>query len=69
MRLGWSIRLPGPFRLSGTIWRSGRRRRHRRRHRVYAGQLPGWKCRHKHRTQEAALECARRESRKRKASP
>ena len=35
MRLGWSIPLPGPFRLSGTIWRSKRRRP------GYHGTLPG----------------------------
>jgi hypothetical protein len=26
MRLGWSVPLPGPFRIGGTVWRSRRRR-------------------------------------------
>ena len=31
MRIGWSIPLPGPFRVSGSVGRSGRRRRGRNR--------------------------------------
>jgi hypothetical protein len=63
MRLGWRVGLPGPFYLAGTIWRSKPRRS--RRH-AYAGQLPGWRCEHDHRTEGAALECARRETRRRR---
>jgi hypothetical protein len=37
MRLGYSIRIFGPIRLSGTLWRSKRRRR-----KGYHGTLPGW---------------------------
>jgi len=65
MRLGWSIPLSGPFRLSGTIWRS-KRRRHRRR--VYHGTLPGWKCPHDHSREYLAIACARREARRRAAN-
>jgi len=58
MRLGWRIGLPGPFYLGGTIWRSRRRGWH--------GTLPdGWKCHHQHRSQEAAVECAQNEERRR----
>lgn len=62
MRLGWSIPLPGPFRLSGTIWRSKRRRRGHR------GTLPGWKCPHLHSRAELAIACAQREARRRAAA-
>lgn len=62
MRLGWSIPLPGPFRLSGTIWRSKRRRR------GYHGTLPGWKCPHLHSRQDLAVACAQREARRRAAA-
>jgi hypothetical protein len=68
MRLGWSIPLPGPFRLSGTIWRSKRRRRGRRRL-VYHGQLPGWKCPHNHSREDLAIACAQREAKRRRAVP
>ena len=57
-RLGWSIPLPGPFRLSGTLWRSKRRR-------GYHGTLPGWKCPHAHSRMDLAVDCARREARRR----
>jgi hypothetical protein len=60
MRLGWSIPLPGPFRLSGTIWRSQRRRGP-----VYHGTLPGWACPHAHRRLDTAEACARREAMRR----
>lgn len=60
MRLGWHIPLPGPFSLSGTLWRSRRRRA-----RVYRGTLPGWRCPHDHRREDTAIECARREARRR----
>lgn len=30
MRIGWSVPLPGPFRIGGTVWRSKRRRVRRR---------------------------------------
>ena len=62
MRLGWHIPLPGPFSLSGTIWQSRRRRGP-----VFRGELPryGWVCPHEHRRQDTALECARREARRR----
>lgn len=59
VRIYWSLPLPGPFRIGGTVWRSRRRRQ------VYSGTLPGWECHHEHRTPEAALECAQRESRRR----
>jgi hypothetical protein len=62
MRLGWSIPLPGPFRLGGTIWRS---RPRRRRTSVYHGTLPGWKCPHDHRRPDTAQACARREATRR----
>jgi hypothetical protein len=61
MRFGWSIPLPGPFRLSGTLWRSRPRRR------VWHGTLPGWQCPHDHPRKDAATECARREARRRLA--
>ena len=67
MRLGWSIPLPGPFRLSGTIWRSKPRRRRRRP--VYHGVLPGWKCPHNHSREDLAVACAQREARRRAAKP
>lgn len=63
MRIGWSIPLPGPFRLSGTLWRSGRRRR------VYHGTLPGWKCRHRHSRPDLARACAQREAQRRRRDP
>jgi hypothetical protein len=62
MRLGWSIPLPGPFWLSGTVWRSKRRRR-----RGYHGTLPGWTCPHNHEREDTAIACARREARRRAA--
>lgn len=62
MRLGWSIPLPGPFRLSGTIWRS---RYRRRRAPVYHGTLPGWQCPHNHRREDTAQACAQREAARR----
>jgi hypothetical protein len=62
MRLGWSIPLPGPFWLSGTIWRS---RHRRRRTPVYHGTLPGWRCAHDHRREDTAQACAEREARRR----
>ena len=57
MRLGWSIPLPGPFRLSGTLWRSRRR--------GYRGTLPGWRCEHEHSRRDTAVACAQREARRR----
>lgn len=63
MRLGWHVRLPGPFYLAGTIWRS--RRRSTRRSPVYHGTLPGWRCPHDHRREDTAIACARREQRRR----
>jgi hypothetical protein len=65
MRLGWSIPLPGPFRLSGTIWRSKPRRR---KGRGYHGTLPGWKCPHNHSREDLAVACAQREARRRAAA-
>jgi hypothetical protein len=69
MRLGWSIPLPGPFRLSGTIWRSKprRRKRHGPARRVYHGSLPGWKCVHNHSREDLAVACAQREAKRRAA--
>jgi hypothetical protein len=60
MRLGWSIPLPGPFRLSGTVWRSKPRRRPQAP--VYHGTLPGWACPHDHRRLDTATACAQREA-------
>jgi len=65
MRFGWSFGLPGPFYIGGTIWRSKRRRP---RSRVYHGTLPGWRCKHDHRREDTAVECARREARRRMAA-
>lgn len=62
VRIGWSIPLPGPFRLSGSLGRSRRRR-------VYHGTLPGWKCWHAHRHPEQARACARREAQRRHRDP
>ena len=49
MRLGWSIPIVGPIRLSGTIWRSKPKRK--------------WKtlsCGHAHRSQAAYDRCLQR---------
>jgi hypothetical protein len=62
MRIGWRIPLPGPFYLGGTVWQS---KRHRPRRDVYHGTLPGWKCPHDHRRMDTAVDCARREARRR----
>lgn len=62
MRLGWSIRVLGPIRLSGTLWRSKPRSKRRT---VYHGQLPGWQCPHNHTREDTARECARREAKRR----
>jgi len=59
MRLGWSIPLPGPFYLGGTIWRSRPRRR------GYHGTLRGWRCAHNHQRPDTAIACAQREQRRR----
>jgi hypothetical protein len=61
MRLGWRIPLGGPFSLSGTIWRSKRRRRQK----GYHGTLPGWQCPHNHGREDLAVACAQREARRR----
>jgi hypothetical protein len=62
MRIGWSLPLPGPFRLYGTLWRS------RRRTRTYHGTLPdGWRCPHNHQREDTAIDCANREARRRAA--
>lgn len=64
MRLGWSIPLPDPFFLSGTVLRSRRGRHHVR---CYHGTLPnGWRCPHSHRRPDTARACANREARRRK---
>lgn len=65
MRLGWHIPLGGPFSLSGTIWRSKRRRK---RAPAFHGTLPGWKCPHNHSRQDLAIACAQREVRRRAAA-
>lgn len=62
MRLGWSIPLPGPFRLSGTVWRS----KPRRRGPVYHGKIGRWTCPHNHQREDTAVACARREALRRK---
>jgi hypothetical protein len=61
MRIGWSIPLGGPFRLSGTVWRSKSRRR------GYHGALqnPRWTCPHNHSRPDLAQACAEREARRR----
>ena len=63
-RIGWSIGLPGPFYLSGTLWRSKRRRARRK---AWHGTLPGgWggrgRCPHNHQRPDTAIDCARREA-------
>jgi hypothetical protein len=68
MRVGWSI-LPGPFRVSGTVWRSKRRSRSRRAP-SWHGTLPGgWggkgTCPHNHQREDLATACAQREARRR----
>ncbi len=61
MRIGWSIPLGGPFRLTGTVWRSKSRRR------GYHGTLqnPRWTCPHNHSRPDLAQACAEREARRR----
>lgn len=46
MRIYWSLPLPGPFRIGGTLWRSKRRRRY-----------PVLDCGHAHRTRQAYERC------------
>jgi hypothetical protein len=58
MRIGWSIPLPGPFRVSGTVWRSPSKRRP-----GYHGTLPGWRCPHNHSRMDLAVACANRHAR------
>ena len=53
MRLGWSIHLPGPFYVSGTIWRSHHQHGYQRKYPI----LP---CGHAHRSQRTYDECLRR---------
>jgi hypothetical protein len=66
MRLYWHKHLLGPFGIGGTIWRSKRRRPRRK---VYHATLPGgWTCPHNHRREDTAVECARREARRRTAA-
>jgi hypothetical protein len=65
MRISWSLPLPGPFRIGGTVWRSGRRHRRAPRREVFRGQLPGWQCPHEHKRADTALACAGREARRR----
>jgi hypothetical protein len=65
MRLGWRVRLGGPFYLGGTIWRSKRRRPRRK---TYHGTLPGWKCPHNHSREDLAIACAQREARRRQGA-
>ena len=55
MRISWSLPLPGPFRVGGTVWRSGRR--------GYHGTLAGWKCPHNHSRMDLAVACANRHAR------
>lgn len=50
MRLGWRIPLPGPFSLSGTVWRSKRPKPVTRQYKVQS-------CGHAHRTEQAHREC------------
>jgi hypothetical protein len=61
MRLGWSVPLPGPFYLSGTVWRSKPRPR-RPSTPVWHGTLSGWSCPHDHRRPDTAKACAEREA-------
>lgn len=57
MRLGWRIPLPGPFFLSGTIWRSRRP--------YWYGYMPdGSRCPHHHRRKDTAQACTAREARR-----
>lgn len=52
MRLGWRVHLIGPFSLSGTVWRSKRRRKY-----------PVLACGHAHRSREAYEKCVTRNRR------
>lgn len=54
----------GPFYI-GEVWRSSGRHSRRHLRQSYSGTLPGWRCFHDHRTQGAALRCARREEARR----
>ena len=66
MRIGWRIPLPGPFSVSGTVWRSKPRRRSKpghpaqQRQRGYNGTLQGWTCPHNHSRPDLAVACAQR---------
>lgn len=62
MRIWWSLPLPGPFRVGGTVWRSKSRRRGY--HGVHSA-LPGWQCPHNHSRLDLATECANQEARRR----
>jgi hypothetical protein len=62
MRIGWHVHLLGPLDLGGTVWRSKPRRKRRQ---VYHGTLTGWRCQHNHSRMDLAVECARREARRR----
>jgi len=54
MRLSWHIRLPGPFSLSGTIWRS------KPKHKGYVRKWAILDCGHAHRTAEAYQMCVKK---------
>jgi hypothetical protein len=62
MRIGWRIPLPGPLSLSGTLWRSKRRRR-RAHHGTLTDPATGavlWTCPHNHERLDTATACAAR---------
>jgi hypothetical protein len=65
MRIWWSLPLPGPFRIGGTVWRSKSRRSGF--HGVH-DLLPGWQCRHNHSRLDLAADCANREYARRVAN-
>jgi len=55
MRLGWRVRLFGPFTLGGTIWRTKTRRKP-----AQTRKWPILDCGHAHRSREAYDTCVRR---------
>ena len=57
MRLSWHIRLPGPFSLSGTIWRS------KPKHKGYVRKWAILDCGHAHRSSEAYQACVKKQVR------
>jgi len=71
--MGWSIGFGfGPIRYRTSL--SGKRRKKRKSQRYHYGRLKVngkviWKCEHHHQTESAAIECSRREGRRRGMQP